>query len=272
MPFKVFFFFSAFVFSTVSAVYSAEDSTGCYPPCRSGYLCLSGRCVEQCNPPCPANQHCTEKGDCVPNDQPASPVFNKQHKHTGFYLAFNGGGAFGTNSTSGFPASSGVREFAFNGGGFQFSFSIGAAVSQDLLLFADIPVVAALSAPTIKINGQTLSSGGNNLEIDNYIIGCGIMYYFMPYNFLVSASIGPAFATVSNQNYQSSSSSNKIYASKTGFGFRLRAGKEWWVSNRWALGAVGFYQYTTHGSGDFFPVDGSMYSSTGGVSFSATFN
>jgi hypothetical protein len=38
----------------------------CVPECRSGYVCIDGLCVENCNPPCPKNYYCTGKGECLP--------------------------------------------------------------------------------------------------------------------------------------------------------------------------------------------------------------
>lgn len=37
----------------------------CSPPCRSGYVCLNGQCVERCNPPCPPGEKCDASGNCV---------------------------------------------------------------------------------------------------------------------------------------------------------------------------------------------------------------
>lgn len=40
--------------------------SGCFPQCRSGYVCHQGRCVSSCNPPCPQGQVCTAELECVP--------------------------------------------------------------------------------------------------------------------------------------------------------------------------------------------------------------
>jgi len=37
----------------------------CVPACRSGYMCYQGQCVSACNPPCAANERCTENAQCV---------------------------------------------------------------------------------------------------------------------------------------------------------------------------------------------------------------
>lgn len=50
-------------FAHAQTPYDADD---CDPPCRAGYYCKDGDCVEKCNPPCPDGMRCTDSGDCVP--------------------------------------------------------------------------------------------------------------------------------------------------------------------------------------------------------------
>lgn len=40
----------------------------CTPECRVGFMCVSGRCVSRCNPPCSAGEQCTGEGACVPRE------------------------------------------------------------------------------------------------------------------------------------------------------------------------------------------------------------
>jgi hypothetical protein len=256
---------SASFFLIVLSAY-AEDTTACFPPCRAGYLCFHGKCIEQCNPPCPAATKCNSNSECVPIERPAAPTSldKKYRKHTGFYLSFNGGYDFGVNATTKFPDSSTVHDYTFSGSGIQFGFSIGAAVKENLVLFADLISFTDITGPAIKINDSVPFSTNDNLSVDNYVIGAGIMYYFMPYNVFISASIGPSFTDVSDNSCD--------YYSGIGFGAEIRAGKEWWVSRRWALGVVALYQFTIQNSGDIFRLSGRMHSSMGGISFSATFN
>lgn len=49
-------------------------SQECVPSCRDGYLCMKGKCVEACNPPCPEGEHCVSGGQCVPNAS-AEPTY-----------------------------------------------------------------------------------------------------------------------------------------------------------------------------------------------------
>ncbi len=42
----------------------APAEKSCVPACRTGYVCVEGRCVSACNPPCEKGQRCTAKGEC----------------------------------------------------------------------------------------------------------------------------------------------------------------------------------------------------------------
>lgn len=41
-----------------------DGGSACVPPCRTGYVCVEGSCVEACNPPCSAEERCTAAGEC----------------------------------------------------------------------------------------------------------------------------------------------------------------------------------------------------------------
>lgn len=45
----------------------------CVPACRTGYLCVEGKCVSSCNPPCAAGQVCRADGECVAARSSATP-------------------------------------------------------------------------------------------------------------------------------------------------------------------------------------------------------
>lgn len=50
-------------------VVSAQDVVSaqqCVPSCRTGFVCIAGNCVSQCNPPCPDSETCTADLQCVP--------------------------------------------------------------------------------------------------------------------------------------------------------------------------------------------------------------
>jgi hypothetical protein len=133
--------------------------------------------------------------------------------------------------------------------------------------------------PTYKINGVPKPKPNNykSVGVAECLIGCGAIYYFMPYDFFASGTIGIGFSTLSieksvNTIGQTNQTIRESLNSDPGFGFRIRAGKEWWRSNRWALGVAGFFQFSMHGSGAFYTLSGQMHSLMGGISFTATFN
>ena len=52
---------------------SLSTAKACVPSCRSGFTCVDGKCVELCNPPCPAGEKCDNSGNCVSN-QPSATI------------------------------------------------------------------------------------------------------------------------------------------------------------------------------------------------------
>ena len=54
------------------------QANDCVPPCRDGYLCHEGQCIEACNPPCPDGEQCVGGGQCVPKEavEPSYAVVN----------------------------------------------------------------------------------------------------------------------------------------------------------------------------------------------------
>lgn len=54
--------------------FDSLDTGDCLPPCRPDFVCLNGRCVSRCNPPCPSGQECTPEGVCVLEPQNRQPV------------------------------------------------------------------------------------------------------------------------------------------------------------------------------------------------------
>lgn len=52
------------LFFCFSSILSAKENE-CFPPCRSGFLCYEGICIEKCNPPCPQGYKCNDLGECI---------------------------------------------------------------------------------------------------------------------------------------------------------------------------------------------------------------
>lgn len=63
---------------TPAATSDADEQHSCLPACRSGYTCVRGSCVSECNPPCEPGQMCVEGAQCVEREparaaEPAGP-------------------------------------------------------------------------------------------------------------------------------------------------------------------------------------------------------
>ena len=46
----------------VTSTLAGDDK--CFPPCRSGYFCHEGTCINRCNPPCPEGYRCNDNSEC----------------------------------------------------------------------------------------------------------------------------------------------------------------------------------------------------------------
>ncbi len=53
-------------------VSSVAQAQNCAPDCREGYVCIQGKCVSACNPPCDEGERCAADGQCVAETEPAS--------------------------------------------------------------------------------------------------------------------------------------------------------------------------------------------------------
>ena len=62
--------------------------------------------------------------------------------------------------------------------------------------------------------------------------GGGVAYYFMPLNLYLAG-------TLLGTQWELQERDEKIAESKVGIGFATLLGKEWWVSENWALGVAG---------------------------------
>jgi hypothetical protein len=155
------------------------------------------------------------------------------HTHDGFYLSLAGGPAFGTitlNATGVF-----FKKQEYSGTGFQFDFKIGGVISEEANLILSFDMMGrAISGPTITQDGAS-GTTTSDITASDVMYGVGITKYFMPSNIFISATVGVGSFAVGNTNAQAKSQS--------GFGFQLKGGKEWWVSDNWGLGVAAGFAY-----------------------------
>lgn len=144
--------------------------------------------------------------------------------HKGFFLSLSAGPNF-----SGISAKvNGQSDINYNGSGTVLDLKIGGAIKENLILHATL-ITDYMSGPKISSNGES-QKASNNFLIGEDFTGAGITYYMMPSNLLLSGSIGLGNFRRMDMDDDTSVSSDK------GFGFQLKAGKEWWISKRWGMG------------------------------------
>jgi hypothetical protein len=157
------------------------------------------------------------------------------HLHDGFYMSLNGGLAFGTITLE--ATNAGFNKMEFDGGGFQIDFKFGGVISEEdnLILSFDI-ISRAISSPSLTVNGSSVSTT-SSVTAGDVMYGVGITKYFMPENIFINATVGITRFSLTINNTNSSSQS--------GFGFQLKGGKEWWVSDNWGLGVAAGLGYSS---------------------------
>jgi hypothetical protein len=106
--------------------------------------------------------------------------------------------------------------------------AIGGTVARNVALHATL-FGWTTTDPTFESNGAEVEL--NNAELTMGALGIGVTYYFMPVNLYLSPSIG--FGALNLEVPGGDGESD------TGIAFDFTLGKEWWVSNRWALGVAG---------------------------------
>ena len=45
-----------------------QETAACEPDCSPGYVCLRGKCVSACNPPCESGERCGADRSCHPKE------------------------------------------------------------------------------------------------------------------------------------------------------------------------------------------------------------
>ncbi|HLT33572.1 hypothetical protein G5B00_09510 [Parapedobacter sp. SGR-10] len=97
------------------------------------------------------------------------------------------------------------------------------------------------------------------------MFGGGVTYY-TPSNLFVSGSLGLGNFSILNQE------NNYSASTEHGLSFQLKAGKEWWISRRWGLGAAITYGKTSVDSKPSNDLREILNSNRFGILFSATLN
>jgi hypothetical protein len=150
-----------------------------------------------------------------------------------------------------------------SGAGPAMNLAFGGAVMRNLVVFGELAMMSALD-PTWKLNG--VSRQLDSVTVDLMGIGPGVAYYLENLNMYFSGSLSFSQVTADDNT---NSSSDSVDMTDMGLGASLVAGKEWWVSSNWGLGAAAMFRYASMKMADY---DTRMSATGISVLFSATYN
>ncbi len=202
-----------------------------------------------------------EKGDWDPWEH----VGANKHRHDGFMLRLAIGVAFGGMTGDDFLLDG--SETAAGGAGFSTTIGIGGALTDNLVLNADLFQMTVLD-PTIEVDGHELGDAdvygedrgvGENVELTG--LGVGVTYYFMPVNVYIAGAIGLGQVVFV-------SDSGERAGSDAGLALHALVGKEWWVGVDWGIGVAGELAFVSAKDDYLGDVTGLGFA----VLFSATYN
>ena len=191
----------------------------------------------------------------------AAMAMAESHTHDGFFLNLALG--FGYQGFT-YDADKAAFDMEANGVSSEFDLKLGGTIAPNTILHATLLGVTNTAEIEAKRNGKKLGSSSDMSE-NMSMLGIGVTYY-LPENIFFSGSIGMAAF-----NLQDNTDEDKdiMGQTKNGIGVQIAAGKEWWVSDNWGLGASVAFTYGAAEDKDDLG-DASAYAVN--VMFSATFN
>jgi hypothetical protein len=154
------------------------------------------------------------------------------HQHDGFYLNLRMGGGYLTTTESYHGQSA-----TASGGGFAFTAAFGGVITPNLILYGEMLGIV-VENPTVSQGGSSQTRDGVSMTMVGF--GPGLAYYVEPVNAYFSATF-----TLSQLSASSTNTDTRIAESEMGVGFSMSAGKEWWISTDWGLGAAFQFQFAS---------------------------
>lgn len=140
----------------------------------------------------------------------------------GFFLRLSSGfGSMGSKNDAS------IASFDFTGTGTDLDIAIGAVVAPNLALHGTL-MGWLTSDPDVEFNGDDMGKANGDLTATGF--GAGLTYYLMPANVYLTGSIGAGSLEFDAGNIAGETDSGLIMT----FGL----GKEWWVGDKWGLGAA----------------------------------
>jgi hypothetical protein len=189
-------------------------------------------------------------------EEPYEASDDGARQHRGFFLRFTLGVGWGN-----MKAESGESEASVSGAEGFFTFDIGGALTERLILHGRLGSIAMVN-PTLEEDGDRFETTDTRLRFA--MLGVGLTYYVLPANVYFTGVIGAVRAAFESRGETSA-------FDKTGFELDLDVGKEWWVGDYWGLGVAARFAYVS-----IPPADGVSASNFKGLNigllFSATYN
>jgi hypothetical protein len=204
----------------------------------------------------------------VVTSEPAKNWNDKSHRHDGFYFNFMIG--------------PGIRQMLIDtpkpinqtGASTNFGIQLGYALFDNLAFFGE-ERFSIMSGKKVKPDKYEYDNTPSNYN--STLIGFGIRYYLMPYNYFISFTYNVMYMNYSGKNIESSKNANAPNLGSgnfvTGQGATLSFGKEWWISDNWGAGAAIFWFFgqgktnTTYFLKNYKSIDAAI-----GINFSITYN
>jgi hypothetical protein len=148
---------------------------------------------------------------------PSDPVRAEVARH-GIYLHAELG--------AGYRAISDGQAFRISGAGFGTSLLLGGSLAPNLFLLGELSLNNIIN-PTVQVGGSSAQARDSSALL--LALGPGVVYYVMPANVSLGASLLLSRASVARDGV-------KVGESEFGYGGGVRVSKEWWVGKHSGLG------------------------------------
>ena len=160
---------------------------------------------------------------------------SQPHTHDGFFLSFAMG--MGYQSMDYTTYNYDDETYGHSGLATDIDVKLGCSVTD----MVAVHLTLAGDTPTESV-GE--GRDDNEVKANLSLLGIGTTFYF-PGNYLASASLGIGQFRVYDDisTFQARVVSNPDNYSRSGFAFQIAAGKEWWVSDNWGIGATAALLY-----------------------------
>ncbi|NTX06233.1 outer membrane beta-barrel protein [Myxococcus sp. CA051A] len=148
-----------------------------------------------------------------------------RHTHDGFYLRGQLGIAYTHSEAQ-------EIDLALKGAGATINLELGYALIENFIIYGKL-FGTSTPNPDIQFGDTTIEGDDDGDVSSNYAaLGVGATYYFMPVNLYISGAV------VANQ-LSITQDGEREAETDSGVGLHFGLGKEWWVSNNWAVGIGG---------------------------------